>query len=408
MQKKPTERAQARESRRQRLYEIIEIGASGDAVSRGYDIFYTLAIVINLIASISATFDSVEARFGTLIDVIEYLTVISFTADYVLRLVTADFRYRGKPRGAAALRYAVSFAGIIDLLSFLPTYLPVFFPSGVVAFRIFRVIRIFRLFRINAYYDSLNVITSVLSNKRNQLISSVSILLVLMLASSLCMYSLEHAAQPEVFANALSGIWWAASTLLTVGYGDIYPITPIGRVLGIIITFLGVGVVAIPTGIISAGFVEQDARLKRLSEQANEFDMHFIKVQLHRHDAWTGTAIRQLGLPHGVIVAAIQRDKKVVVPRGDVVLADGDVLVIGAEYFKDDWRIDLKEIVLRRQSPWNGQCIRDLDISRQTIIVLVKRRGTMLIPRGDLVLREGDEVLLYTKSHYADAVSVEI
>ena len=97
----------------------------------------------------------------------------------------------------------------------------------------------------------------VLYEKRNQIISSVFIMLVLMLASSLCMYSVEHDAQPEVIQNAFSGIWWSMSTLLTVGYGDIYPVTTIGRVMAICIAFLGVGAVAIPTGIIGAGFVEQ-------------------------------------------------------------------------------------------------------------------------------------------------------
>ena len=109
-----------------------------------------------------------------------------------------------------------------------------------------------------------------------------------------------------------------------------------------------------------------------------------------------------------MIVAAIQRERRVIVPKGDVELKEGDVLVIGAEYFKDDWHIDLKEVVLRRQSPWNGVAIRDLDISRQTIIVMIRRRGTMLVPRGDFVLREGDEVLLYTKSHINDAVNIEL
>ena len=394
--------------RRRRIYEIVEIGAAGDRRSRAYDLFYTLTIVLNLAATILDTYDGIHERFGLLLDIVEFVTVAAFAVDYLLRMYTADFKYHGCSRGKAAWKYATSFGGIIDLISFLPVYLPFFFPSGAAAFRLVRVIRIFRLFRINAYYDSLNVITSVLSSKKNQLVSSVSIILVLMLASSLCMYSLENEAQPEVFSNAFSGIWWAASTLLTVGYGDIYPVTTLGRFLGIVITFLGVGMVAIPTGIISAGFVEQDTRLKRLSEQANEYDLHFIKVQMHKNDPWVGRPIRELGMPGGVIIAAIQRQKQVVIPKGDVVIRDGDVLVIGAEFFKDDWHIELKEVELRRQSPWNGQAIRDLDISRQTLIVLVKRRGTMLIPRGSMILREGDTLLLYTKSHVAGAVSIEI
>ena len=96
-----------------------------------------------------------------------------------------------------------------------------------------------------------------------------------MIGSSLCMYSLEHKAQPEVFTNAFSGIWWSASTLLTVGYGDIYPITTLGKMFGIFITFLGVGMVAIPTGIISAGFVDQYSRIKRIAEIGPEADIHY-------------------------------------------------------------------------------------------------------------------------------------
>jgi voltage-gated potassium channel len=272
----------------------------------------------------------------------------------------------------------------------------------------FRVVRIFRLFRINAYYDSLNVITEVISSKRQQLLSSVFIILVLMLAASLCMYSLEHEAQPDVFTNAFSGIWWAASTLLTVGYGDIYPITTMGKFFGIFITFLGVGMVAIPTGIISAGFVEQYSRVKRMGEVGQEADIHFIKVNLKRKDRWVGQSISQLALPGGLIVAAVCRDNQVIVPRGDVVLAEQDTIVLGAEPFQDDRHIDLKEVVLRRQHPWNGQYIRDLDISRQTFLVLVKRSDKVLIPRGDLMLLEGDTVVLYTQTRLSDAQNIEI
>ena len=122
----------------------------------------------------------------------------------------------------------------------------------------------------------------------------------------------------------------------------------------------------------------------------------------------TTTPIADLRLPDGMIIAAIQRDRSVVVPKGSSLLKEGDVLVIGAEHFKDDWNIDLKVIVLRRQSPWNGAAIRDLDISRQTIIVMIRRSGTMLVPNGDLVLHEGDEVLLYTKSHISNALNVRL
>lgn len=396
------------QARRKRLYAIVETGNVGDVWSRGYDILLVAAIVINLVVCVAYTFDSMELNFGPALLWVERVTVTFFGVDYALRLWTAKYMYPALSEREAIWKYASSITGIIDLASFLPYFLPIFFPTGAVAFRMFRVVRIFRLFRINAYYDSLNVITAVIAGKRQQLMSSVFIILVLMLGASLCMYSLEHEAQPEVFRNAFSGMWWAVSTLLTVGYGDIYPITPMGQVFGIFITFLGVGMVAIPTGIISAGFVDQYSRIKRISEYANEQEINFMKVTMTDRDLWTGRAIKDLGIPRGIIVAAIQRGKEIVVPRGDTVIEQGDTLVLGAEAMGDDHRVELKEIVLKEHNPWNDHPIRELDISRQTVIVMVKRRGKMLIPKGDLVLQEGDKVILYTKMFLSDAETLKI
>lgn len=395
-------------ARRKRIFEIIEIGKPGDYVSRIYDFCNTGAIVINLTVSVMYTFQSMRQQHEALLLSVEAVTVAFFALDYLLRLWTARFLYPRRTEAGALRGYVFSFSGLVDLLSFLPYYLPVFFPAGAVAFRMFRVVRIFRLFRINAYYDSLNIITEVISSKRQQLFSSVFIISVLMLAASLCMYSLEHEAQPDVFTNAFSGIWWAVSTLLTIGYGDIYPITYMGKIFSIAITFLGVGMVAIPTGIISAGFVDQYSRVKRLSEYANEEDIHFIKISLTSRDSWSGRTIKSLGLPLGVIVAVILRDQKVLVPRGDVVLQEGDTLVLGAESVRDGKHVDLKELVLRRSNPWNGQRIRDLDLSRQTIIVMVKRGGRALIPNGDLVLQEGDKLVLYSQMHLSHASTLTV
>ncbi len=394
--------------RRRRIFEIIEVGTAEDISSRTYDIVSVIVMLVNIAVTVLYTFDEMEQNYGELLLLLEAVTVAFFAVDYCFRIWTADFLYSNLSKGRAVWKYVTSFTGVIDILSFLPYYLPIFFPAGTAVFRIFRVVRIFRLFQINAYYDSLNVIVEVLSSKRQQLMSSVFIIVVMMLASSLCMYSVEHAAQPQVFQNAFSGIWWAMSTLLTVGYGDIYPVTTLGKLIGIVIAFLGVAVVAIPTGIISAGFVDQYSRLKRISEYAYEEDIHFIKVSLRKGDSWVGKNIVDLKLPHGMIVAMVRRGKENIVPRGDVELRAYDTVVMGAEAVKDNTHIDLKEIVLLKHSPWNGQAIRDLDISRQTMIVMVKRNGTMLVPKGSLVLLEGDRVVLYTqeKISYANLINI--
>ena len=397
--------------RRKRLLEIIKVGYDLDFTSRCYDFINVLAIVLNLAASILYTFDSIQTQLGPVLLWIERITIAFFAIDYILRLLTARVLYENEKNmteGRALRKYIFSFMGIIDLLSFLPYYLPFFFPAGTVAFRMIRIVRIFRLFRINAYYDSLHVITEVLYSKRSQLTSSVLIILILMTGSSLCMYSLEHTAQPDVFQNAFSGIWWAASTLLTVGYGDIYPVTTLGKVFGIFISFLGVGMVAIPTGIISAGFVDQYSRLKKRNEYGYEADMHFIKIEIGPNDNWLGKRITDLKLPAGLIVAMIKRKNELLVPRGDMVLEEADVLVLGAEPYNDDEHITLKEVVLKAHNPWTGLRIRDLDISRQSIIVLVKRRNKSLIPNGNMKLEAGDRVFIYTKLHLSDASNIEI
>ena len=393
---------------RRRVSEIIEVGASDDLPSRAYDMISTFLVMVNVAVTILYTFDQMELRHGDLLLLLEAMTVAFFAVDYSLRLWTCQFLNPTLPEKQALKKYIFSFAGIVDLFSFLPYYLPFFFPAGAAVFRMFRVVRIFRLFQINAYYDSLNVISEVISSKRQQLFSSVFIILVLMTASSLCMYSLEHEAQPEVFSNAFSGIWWAVSTLLTVGYGDIYPITDMGRIVSIFITFLGVGMVAIPTGIISAGFVDQYSRLKRISEYAHEQEIHFIKVSLRKQDNWVGKQIMELALPHGIIVAMVRRGKENIVPRGDVVLKANDTVILGAEALKDDNHIDLKEIVLLKHNPWNGQRIMDLDISRQTFLVMVQRNGTMLVPKGDLMLLEGDKIIMYSQEKISHASVIEL
>ena len=382
---------------REKLFRMVSVGVVDEPVNQAYDIISTGALLLNLAASIMLTFDRLEADFGPLLLSIEAATVLFFAIDYALRLITANYLYPESNERDSLVRYIFSFSGIIDLLSFLPYYLPVFFPAGIAAFRMFRVVRIFRLFRINAYYDSLNVITEVIVSKKQQLLSSVFIILTLMLASSLCMYSLEHEAQPEVFTNAFSGIWWSASTLLTVGYGDIYPVTTMGRVFSIIITFLGVGMVAIPTGIISAGFVEQYQQFKRIGDYGIEQDIRFIRFSVTSKDKWAGRSIRSIGLPQGCLIAAVQRGQDLLIPNGDVVLTPGDIITVGAEPISKELPVSLRQITLRKNHPWTNNAIRDIDISRQSYIILVRHAGTARIPNGSTVLNEGDEVFIFSR-----------
>ena len=181
---------------------MVSVGVVDDFINTFYDIISTAALILNLTVTVLNTYEYMRTNYGYILEGIEAATVGFFALDYILRLYTANLLYPNHDELRSAIKYMLSFSGIVDLLSFLPYYLPTFFPAGAAVFNMFRVARIFRLFRINAYYDSLNVITEVLLRKRQQIMSSFFIILVLMLASSLCMYSIENPAQPEVFTNA--------------------------------------------------------------------------------------------------------------------------------------------------------------------------------------------------------------
>ena len=216
--------------------------------------------------------------------------------------------------------------GIVDLL----TILPFFFLEGFIVFRMLRVVRIFHLFRVNAHYDSFHVITTVLIEKKNQIISSVFIIIVLMLASSLGIYSVEHEAQPEAFSNAFSGIWWSVSTLLTVGYGDIYPITVIGKLMAICIAFLGVGVVAIPTGIISAGFVEQYTKNQHSDVRFSDIN-EVGEILIDKNSEFKGMRVSEASEKYNMRILVILRGDLTVVPMDELKMRQNDILIVKSE-----------------------------------------------------------------------------
>lgn len=267
--------------KKRRIFEIIQVGNLSDIPSRAYDAFLIVAVLVNIFIALFDTFPESEPYQG-LIWGVELFTVIFFTVDYVLRIWTADFLYPGMKEGKARIRFIFSWAGLIDVLSCVPFLVS----AGGGVLRMFRIIRILRVFRIHHYADPLRVIGDVLKKKRGQLLSSIFIVFILMIAASLLMYNLEHEAQPEAFANAFSGFWWAANTLLTVGYGDIIPVTLAGKICGTVLTFLGVGMVAIPTGILSAGFMEQ-VTIVRERAVVEGFIEDVRMVQEERHKDYT-------------------------------------------------------------------------------------------------------------------------
>ena len=307
---------------KRRIFEIIQIGNKKDIPSRSFDIFISVTIILNISSMFLETFDDLS-KMHTFFKVIETVTVLIFMAEYLLRIITADCLYPKCSRGKAMIRFIFSFDGIVDLL----TILPFFFLSGFIVFRMLRVVRIFHLFRLNAQYDSFSIITYVLLEKKRQLLSSIFIIVILMLASSLGMYNAEHRTQPDVFKNAFSGIWWSVSTLLTVGYGDIYPVTIVGRIMAIITAFLGVGAVAIPTGIISAGFVEHYTKKSNSQRRYNDIN-EIGEILVGKSSKFKGMTTNDIKNEFDLEILLLLRDDLTIVPSTETKAKVGDVLVV--------------------------------------------------------------------------------
>lgn len=310
---------------KKRIFNIIQIGNSDNAISRGFDWFIVIVILLGIVTMFMETFEQFTAWFP-LLKGIEYFCAFIFCIEYILRIWTADLLYPKLSKFRAKMRFLRSFDGIVDLL----TILPFFFLSGFIVFRMLRVVRIFHLFRINTQYDSFNIITAVLLEKRNQIISSVFIIIILMLSSSLCMYSVEHEVQPDAFRNAFSGIWWSMSTLLTVGYGDIYPITLLGKSMAILIAFLGVGVVAIPTGIISAGFVEQYTQKEHSDEKFHDIDK-VGEILVESNSELIGMTIEQIYDEYQMQILVVIRKDMTIIATPRLSINKKDILIVNTD-----------------------------------------------------------------------------
>ena len=238
------------------IFEVIRDDDTNHWAGNFFDAAIVAIIIVNIIVMILDTFTGLPEAEYQAFKIIEVVSVIIFTVEYALRIWTAPLLFPEMTPSRARFRYARSFMALVDLLAILPFYLPVVVRIDLRALRMVRLLRMLRILKMNRYTNALSTVGLVIKKKAAQLISSMLVVLVLMVMASILMYNIEYEAQPNVFQNAFSGLWWAVATLTTVGYGDIYPITVLGKILSAVIAIMGIALVAVPTGIISAGFIE--------------------------------------------------------------------------------------------------------------------------------------------------------
>ena len=248
---------------KKRFLETIDKAEEEDILSRRFDIFITVVILINTTAIIIETVKPIYDRYQLVFDTLEIISVIIFTLEYVARVWLCTIKEKYQHPVWGRLRYMASGEAIIDLLAILPFYLPMVMVFNPTILRILRLFRLLRLLKLGRYSLSFKLIKNVITDRKDELLVTLTFLALLLVFSSSIMYYIEHEAQPETFPSIPATMWWGVATLTTVGYGDVYPITPLGKLLGAFIAILGIGVFALPAGIIATGFESELSKKKK-------------------------------------------------------------------------------------------------------------------------------------------------
>lgn len=251
---------------KRRIHEIVEVAAKGDRASRVFDLFILTLIALNVAAFVAETVGALQARYGAAFRIFETVSVAIFTVEYIVRVwsCTESESYKNHPL-KGRVRFMVTALALIDLFAILPFYMG--FLGGRIDLRFIRAVRLFRVFRIaklGRYSKALQTLGTVFKAQKEELATAFFIMLLLLLLASSMMYYAENRAQPEVFSSIPHSMWWGIATLTTVGYGDVTPVTPIGKLVASFVALLGIAMFAIPTGILGSGFqdVVQSERRK--------------------------------------------------------------------------------------------------------------------------------------------------
>ena len=262
----PTRDAEVRNRLRRQAYNLLGRSRAGDDASWYIDAFLITLILGNVIAVIIESIDPVGQVYGKAFQRFEMFSIVVFTIEYLCRLWVAVEAPDADPT-LSPLRirfaYAITPMAIVDLLVVLPVLLISIGLMGGSDMRVFRLLRLLRLFKLTRYLDSVALLGGVLRENAANFATALGILLILMILTASGVYLIERDVQPEAFGNIPAAMWWAFATLTTVGYGDVTPITPLGKLFGAAITVVSIGIVALPAGLLASSF---SARLRQNSE----------------------------------------------------------------------------------------------------------------------------------------------
>ena len=250
-----------KKSLRKRIWEILEKSNSNDKVSFYTDIFLITLIIFNIVAVLLETVESIYSRYALEFLIFERFSTLVFLIEYILRIWVCVEEKIKNNKLITRLKYASTWPAIIDLLAVLSGLLPMIFEVDL---RILRALRMLRLLKFSRYFKVMNLLLGVLKEEKQSFLAAMFLLTIAMLIASTGIYLFEKDAQPDKFSSIPEAMWWAIATLTTIGYGDVTPVTGMGKFFGAIIAIIGIGVVALPSGILASGFTDQ---LKRRQAQ---------------------------------------------------------------------------------------------------------------------------------------------
>ena len=244
---------------RKRIFEVIEVSRDGDRLSALYDSFMIVVILLSLLPL-------VFKEMTPVLYVLDKASMVVFIIDYLLRWATADYKYQ-RQSASSFLRYPFSLMALVDLVSILPSLSVL--NSGFKVLRLLRMmrsLRVFRVLKVVRYSKSIRIIGNVLKNSRESLAAVGSLALAYIIVSALIIFN----AEPDSFRNFFEAVYWSTVLLTTVGFGDITPVTAIGRLIAMVSSIFGMAIVALPSGIITAGYMQELYRKREEQDAEND------------------------------------------------------------------------------------------------------------------------------------------
>jgi voltage-gated potassium channel len=255
-----------------RIYEILESDNPADKTAEAVNLFMLALVVLNVAAVVLETTESIYEAHRALFHLFSDISVIIFSVEYILRLWSCDVDPKYSRPISGRLRFALMPLSLIDLMVILPAYAALAFPADHMLLRSLRVLWTFRLLKLSRYSKSLKTIMDVISAQKRELFMSFSAIGFFMVLSSTLIYFLEHDAQPQHFPDIPATMWWAVLTMTTVG-DNFYPVTTPGKIVGALVIILGVATFALPTSILTSGFVEELEKRREEKEAAEREEL---------------------------------------------------------------------------------------------------------------------------------------